>query len=83
MKFGGYLLSEINPEWAHAYLDYGRLKDLIKVLHERVALDDEDPEGLKGTSLSVPLPTNAAAAPKLTRKGSMDDTSTQVCARTP
>jgi len=62
MKFGEYLLSEQNPEWAEAYLDYKRLKNLIKTLHDRSTLSEESWDGSRtGASLSVPPPTNAAA----------------------
>jgi len=62
MKFGEYLLSEQNAEWAEAYLDYHRLKNLIKELHDRSTLGEESWDGSRtGASLSVPPPTNAAA----------------------
>jgi len=76
MKFGEYLLSNRNADWAEAYLDYSRLKELIRALYEKAIMDNYDPDGIsKGTSLSVPPPTNAAAQPtpdavKRTRGGS-------------
>jgi SPX domain protein involved in polyphosphate accumulation/uncharacterized membrane protein YidH (DUF202 family) len=64
MKFGEFLLKQRNPEWFDYYLDYNRLKDLIRDLHDKHEMDNEDPDGMgKGTSLSVPPPTNAAAQP--------------------
>ena len=64
MKFGLYLLANQNKDWEEAYLDYRRLKDLIRAVHEKHVMDNEDPDGIgKGTSLSVPPPTNAAAQP--------------------
>jgi SPX domain protein involved in polyphosphate accumulation/uncharacterized membrane protein YidH (DUF202 family) len=61
MKFGEYIVSETNPEWAEYYLNYKLLKDLIKILNEKVDMDQDLASVPRGTSLSVPLPTNAAA----------------------
>ncbi len=61
MKFGKYLLENQTPEWKEMYIDYEKLKKLIKKLS---ALQLSSPlEGGKGTSLSIPRPTNAAGIP--------------------
>ena len=61
MKFGEYLRSNAVPEWHDKYLNYDKLKKVIKILEERhVGLPDST--GI-GTSLSVPPPTNAAGVP--------------------
>jgi SPX domain protein involved in polyphosphate accumulation len=61
MKFGEYLREQKNPEWQNSYLDYDKLKDMIKELESRhvgVLVTG------KGTSLSVARPTNAAGMPQ-------------------
>ena len=64
MKFGEYLINNRNVDWVEYYLDYHRLKDLIRALHDKHEMDNQNPDGIgKGTSLSVPPPTNAAAQP--------------------
>ena len=73
MKFGEYILSEQNPEWAEFYLNYKLLKDLIKILHEKVDVDNMGASSLpQGTSLSVPPPTNSAAQIKVLSKPKKD-----------
>eukprot|EP00605_Chrysophyceae_sp_TOSAG23-4_P000702 GSChrysophyteH1.ASY1.ANO1.786.1 assembled CDS len=63
MKFGLYLLANQNKDWEEAYLDYRRLKDLIRAVHEKHVMDNEDPDGIgKGTSLS---PTKGSATHEL------------------
>lgn len=62
MKFGEYLRSQKVQEWQHAYLDYDSLKQMIKTLEE-IHLSVAQAAGEKGTSLSIPRPTNAAAMP--------------------
>ena len=37
MKFGKYLESRVNPDWAGQYIDYKALKDLIKKASEQAA----------------------------------------------
>jgi SPX domain protein involved in polyphosphate accumulation len=74
MKFGDYLRTNRLPEWEDHYLDYDALKDLIKRLEE---LQDnvrtlQSSTGI-GTSLSVPLPTNAAAMPMKTQQITQED----------
>ncbi len=49
------------PEWQAMYLDYNKLKKMIKAL-ESLHIAANVPSG-KGTSLSVPRPTNAAGIP--------------------
>jgi hypothetical protein len=61
MKFGEYLRNQKNPEWEDSYLDYDKLKDMIKELETRHV--GVLPTG-KGTSLSVARPTNAAGMPE-------------------
>jgi SPX domain protein involved in polyphosphate accumulation len=34
MKYGEYLHAQKNPEWQHYYLDYDKLKEMIKDLEE-------------------------------------------------
>lgn len=49
------------PEWQHYYLDYDRLKEMIKELEEiHLVMPSENN---KATSLSIPRPTNAAGMP--------------------
>ena len=62
MKFGEYLREQLNPEWKEMYMDYDRLKKLIKLLEE-VHLGAPRSFNTFGTSLSVPVPTNAAGMP--------------------
>lgn len=48
MKYGEYLNSQKVPEWQHYYLDYDRLKGMIKELEEiHLAM----PENHKGLSI--------------------------------
>ena len=61
MKFGEYLRSQKVPEWQYSYLDYDRLKNMIKDLEERHLSLPQDTG--KGTSLSIPRQTNAAGMP--------------------
>jgi SPX domain protein involved in polyphosphate accumulation len=63
MKFGEYLLKHRNPDWAENYLNYDYLKNLINGL-ETVKIDYNDDANIRGTSLSVPRPTNAAGMPQ-------------------
>ena len=54
MKYGEYLKSQIEEDWDSYYIDYDRLKDLLKSMEaSRLAVPDD---GI-GTSLSTPLPT--------------------------
>ena len=34
MKFGDWLISQKVPEWQHSYLDYDKLKKMIKQLED-------------------------------------------------
>ena len=61
MKFGDYLKAHLCEEWSDNYLNYDKLKKIIKRLEER-HINVENVGGI-GTSLSVPLPTNAAGMP--------------------
>ena len=71
MKFGLYLQDNVVEEWKQYYLQYDRLKRMIRVLAE-VESKSLAPEptltGKIGFSLTVPPPTNAAAQP-LSRPG--------------
>jgi SPX domain protein involved in polyphosphate accumulation len=58
MKFGEYLDTNKNPAWADSYLDYNKLKKMIKALEQQL-ISRQTFTG-QGTSLSVPTPTNAA-----------------------
>ena len=61
MKFGVYLQEHKEKNWSEFYLDYDALKTIISKLEEAATLANPDPNGInKGTSLSVPVPTNAA-----------------------
>ena len=61
MKFGEYLRSNKNLEWDEQYLNYDKLKNLIKNLHTKLQLANKNPdEVVEGVGLSVPPPTNAA-----------------------
>jgi SPX domain protein involved in polyphosphate accumulation len=62
VKFTETLKSEMVGEWAHSYLEYEKLKQMIEDLvksHVGTALDTG-----KGASLSVQRPTNAAGLPE-------------------
>lgn len=61
MKFGKYLLENQTEEWKQMYIDYDKLKKLIKILAGLQLTSPQD--GSKGTSLSVAMPTNAAGIP--------------------
>lgn len=61
MKFGQHLLDNKVPEWMDMYLDYDKLKKLIKAI-EALRLS-KTVSSEKGTSLSIPRPTNSAGAP--------------------
>ena len=70
MKFGQHLIDNKVPEWKEMYLDYGKLKSIIKAIEaNRVA---ETVSSEKGTSLSVPKATNAtgtlATEPEVTQE---------------
>lgn len=64
MKYGKYLASQINAEWADKYLDYERLKKMISALSSVQALDVDVARtgfGERTTSLSVvPSKQNSA-----------------------
>ena len=60
MKFGQYLQDNKNPDWKNMYLDYDKLREMIKALEQRNVAPI--PSG-KGIALTVPLPTNAAGMP--------------------
>jgi SPX domain protein involved in polyphosphate accumulation len=62
MKFGEHLISHKFKEWEDKYLDYDRLKKMIKNL-EALHINRNPTLGTGGTSLSVPVPTNAAGIP--------------------
>ena len=84
MKYGAYLSDNLNPEWADKYLDYGKLKKMIKVLQARFKHANENPDAISAgsVSVSVPRPTDAAGQPKkptaLDRADSMIDGSTDI-----
>eukprot|EP01041_Mallomonas_annulata_P011239 gene11239-23500_t len=60
MKFGQYLIDNKNPEWRTMYLDYDKLREMIKALQFK----NVGPVTTgKGIALTVPLPTNAAGMP--------------------
>ena len=61
MKFGEYLTTNAVVEWQDKYLNYDKLKKIIKLLEEK-HLGTQQSTGI-GTSLSVPRPTNAAGMP--------------------
>jgi SPX domain protein involved in polyphosphate accumulation len=61
MKFGVILKENIDPEFENQYLDYDRLKKLIKELEEMEFGVQDD--GLNMRSLTLPRPTNSAAQP--------------------
>ena len=67
MKFGEYLRNNVHEEWEEMYLNYDRLKKMIKVLQAKFKLANKDPDSLLprgSTSLSVPRPTDAAGQAK-------------------
>lgn len=59
MKFGLYLKENEDEAWSGMYLDYDKLKSMIRQLEE-IHIDAVSPKTTKGTSLSVTRPTNAA-----------------------
>jgi len=60
MKFGKYLIDNKNPDWKNMYLEYDKLKVMIKALKEKHL----GPTQIgKGIALTVPPPTNAAGMP--------------------
>lgn len=83
MKFGEKLRSQAVPEWQQMYLDYDKLKGMIKELEEKhlyypQMTEKGKPNELirninvilnrdffitKGTSLSIPRPTNESGMP--------------------
>eukprot|EP00981_Chlorochromonas_danica_P013550 scaffold6470_cov243-Ochromonas_danica.AAC.2 len=62
MKFGEYLRTNKVADWQHFYLDYDKLKGMIKELEAIHLAAPADHSGT-ATSLSVPRPTNAAGMP--------------------
>ena len=67
MKFGEYLSNNVHEEWKEMYLNYDRLKKMIKVLQAKFKLANKDPDSILpsgSTSLSVPRPTDAAGQAK-------------------
>lgn len=65
LSFYETLSGQITEEWRSYYLEYEQLKDMISILSAQSSLksqfDQMDSKG--GTSLTVPLPTNAAGMP--------------------
>ena len=66
MKYGAYLRDNINPEWADQYLDYDKLKKMIKILQAKFKHANKNPGAISAgsVSVSVPRPTDAAGQPK-------------------
>ena len=62
MKFGLYILDNMVPEWTEKYIQYKKLKKIIKILKQQM-LTGPPAEWDVGVSLSTPAPTNAAAMP--------------------
>lgn len=63
MKFGEYLNNNQEPEWVSYYINYDKLKKIIKTLEElHLGVGIQENTEI-GTSLSVPRPTNAAGMP--------------------
>lgn len=56
MKYGEYLNDQKLPEWQHYYLDYDKLKEMIKEL-EQIHLNVL-PENDKGDSFLALLPSS-------------------------
>ena len=63
VKFGKHLEEEGVPEWKDQYVNYKKLKKLIKKLHRLMLADPTRAPTTIGVSLSTPAPTNAAAMP--------------------
>lgn len=63
MKFGKYLQENKNPEWKTMYLDYDKLRDMIKALEANTKNVAPAPSGGVGIALTVSLPTNSAGMP--------------------
>lgn len=63
MKFGAYLFEHLEKGWEDSYIDYNRLKKIIKTLESQHVNQAQSGFGIAGTSLSVPMPTNAAGVP--------------------
>jgi SPX domain protein involved in polyphosphate accumulation len=60
MKFGRYLEQNKEEKWADQYIDYGKLKKILKQLGEQMM---NVPSDWEAVSLSTAPPTNAAAMP--------------------
>ncbi len=54
MKFGEYLQAQLVQEWKSSYLDYDKLKKMIKQLEEFFLTNPQN-TGEKGTSSSISL----------------------------
>lgn len=66
MKFGLYLRENVVEEWKQYYLQYDKLKRMIRILAEvesKAMAPEPTLTGKVGFSLTVPPPTNAAAQP--------------------
>jgi len=66
MKFGLYLRENVVEEWKQYYLQYDKLKRMIRILAEvesKAMAPEPTLTGKIGFSLTVPPPTNAAAQP--------------------
>jgi hypothetical protein len=63
MKYGEYIKKNLALEWAQHYLDYDLLKSTIYNLADEAKHTSVHNEMERTTSLSVPLPTNAAGVP--------------------
>lgn len=61
MKFGDHLIDNKVPEWKEMYLDYDRLKKIIKAIEAKRMPNTVTSE--KGTSLSIPKPTSSTGTP--------------------
>ena len=73
MKFGDHLRLNVQPEWREFYLDYDKLKNLIKELEDKHKLDvSADTE--YGIALTRPLNAVNAAAQPIQRQKSSDVT---------
>lgn len=61
MKFGKHLEENKVPEWADYYIDYNKLKKILKQVEVKL---QTTPKWDRPVSLSTAPPTNAAAMPE-------------------
>src|SRR5436305_5099955 len=66
MKFAKILRSELVPEWRQKYIDYRRLKRLLKSIEQEITqtCESSDTNVPNEVSITIPQPTTAAQQPR-------------------